>query len=128
MAQAALLRLAAGLVVVPALLVLSAGTLAYWEAWAYLAVLLTPMVLTFAVLLARDRELLERRLRTGEKDAAQRRITALAGVFLLAVMLISGFDRRFGWSDVPVAAVVVADLLVLAAYGLFVLVLREMAP
>ena len=38
---------------------------------------------------------------------------------------LPGFDRRFGWSHVPVAAVVVANLLVLLGYLLFILVLRE---
>jgi protein-S-isoprenylcysteine O-methyltransferase Ste14 len=64
-------------------------------------------------------------MRTGEKDAAQSRIVALAGVLFLAIMLIPGFDRRFGWSHVPSVAVVVADLLVLVSYGVFILVLRE---
>jgi protein-S-isoprenylcysteine O-methyltransferase Ste14 len=122
---AAALRLASAYVVLPALLVLPAGTLAYWEAWTYLAVLLIPMTVTTAVLLSRDPELLERRMRTSEKDAAQSRIVARAGVLFLAIMLIPGFDRRFGWSHVPREAVLVADLLVLVAYGLFSRVLQE---
>jgi protein-S-isoprenylcysteine O-methyltransferase Ste14 len=39
--------------------------------------------------------------------------------------LLPGFDRRFGWSDVPVALVIAADVLVFAGYALFFLVLRE---
>jgi protein-S-isoprenylcysteine O-methyltransferase Ste14 len=125
LARAALPRLAGAVVILPALLVLSAGTFEYWEAWTYLAILLIPMMLTAGSLLARDPELLERRLRTGERDPAQIRIVALAGVVFLAILLIPGFDRRFGWSSVPPAAVVAADLVVLLAYGLFILVLRE---
>jgi protein-S-isoprenylcysteine O-methyltransferase Ste14 len=34
-------------------------------------------------------------------------------------------DRRFGWSDVPAAVVVLADAAVLLGYGLFLRVLRE---
>jgi protein-S-isoprenylcysteine O-methyltransferase Ste14 len=125
LAGVALLRLIGGAIIIPALLVLPAGTLAYWQAWVYLAVLLIPMMLTIVYLLSRDPELLERRMRTGEKDAAQRRIVALAGACFLAVLLIPGFDRRFGWSHVPLAAVLVADLLVLFGYALFILVIRE---
>jgi protein-S-isoprenylcysteine O-methyltransferase Ste14 len=121
----ATLRLASAYVVLPALLVVPAGTLAYWEAWTYLAVLLIPMTLTMAVLVSRDPELLERRLRAREKDPAQTRIVARAGVLFLAIFLIPGFDRRFGWSHVPVVAVLVADFLVLVAYGLFIRVLQE---
>ena len=123
--QAALLRLIAAVAIVPALLALTAGTVAYWQAWTYLAVLLIPTLLTTIYLQVRDPELLERRLRTGEKDPVQRRIVASAGVLFLALLLIPAFDRRFGWSRIPLFIVVAADLVVLAAYGLFVRVLRE---
>jgi protein-S-isoprenylcysteine O-methyltransferase Ste14 len=125
LATTAILRLIGGFVILPALLIVPAGTIAYWEAWTYLAIILIPMTLTAAFLLARDPELLERRMRTDEKDPAQRRIVALSGVLFLALLLIPAFDRRFGWSDVPLPAVVAADLVVLAAFGLFIRVLRE---
>ena len=60
-----------------------------------------------------------------EKDPAQGRIVALAGMLLLALLLIPAFDRRFGWSRVPLPAVIAADLVVLVAFGLFIRVLRE---
>jgi protein-S-isoprenylcysteine O-methyltransferase Ste14 len=125
LARSALPRLIGAVVVLPALLVLSAGTFKYWEAWTYLAIVLIPMLLTAGFLLARDPELLERRMRTGEKDPAQIRIVALAGVCFLAMLLIPGFDHRFGWSTVPLAIVVAADLIVVLAYALFIRVLRE---
>jgi protein-S-isoprenylcysteine O-methyltransferase Ste14 len=125
LAREALLRLVAALVLLPAVLVLPAGTLAYWEAWAFLAIVLIPTTLTAAVLLARDPELLERRMRAREKDPAQGRIVALAGMVFLALLLIPAFDRRFGWSRVPLPAVIAADVVVLAAFGLFLRVLRE---
>ena len=125
LATVALLRVIAGAVILSALLVLPAGTFAYWQAWTFQAVLLIPMMLTMAYLLARDPELLERRLRTGEKDPAQRRIVALAAVLLLTMVLIPGFDRRFGWSHVPLLLVVAAHLLMLVGFGLFIRVVRE---
>ncbi len=121
----ALLRLIGSVVILPALLILPAGTLEYWEAWAFLAVILIPTTLTGAILLARDPELLERRLRAREKDLAQGRIVLLAGMVFLALLLIPALDRRFGWSRVPLPAVVAADVVVLVAYGLFIRVLRE---
>src|SRR5687768_1119845 len=106
LARTAILRLIGAFVILPALLVVPAGTIAYWEAWTYLAIILIPMTLTAAFLLARDPELLERRMRTDEKDPAQGRIVALSGMIFLALLLIPAFDRRFGWSRVPLAAVV----------------------
>jgi protein-S-isoprenylcysteine O-methyltransferase Ste14 len=121
----AVLRLVGALVVLPALFIVPAGTLAYWEAWTYLAIILIPMTATTVYLLLRDPELLERRMRTRETDPAQVRIVALAAVMFLAIVLIPGFDRRFGWSNVPLPVVIAADLVVLLAYGLFLRVLRE---
>jgi protein-S-isoprenylcysteine O-methyltransferase Ste14 len=125
LARAALPRLVAAFVILPALLMATAGTLAYWEAWTYLAIVLIPVTLTAVTLLLRDPELLQRRMKRGEKDPAQRRIVALAGVLLLGLILTPAVDRRLDWSRVPPPAVVAADLVVLAAYGLFLGVLRE---
>lgn len=103
---------------------LPAGTLRFWEAWAYLAILFVPMVMVLVHFLKRDPEVLERRMRTREKEGTQR-IFVLAGTLLfLAGLLLVGFDRRWGWSAVPTALVVAADIIVLAGYGIFVLVLR----
>lgn len=125
LAAKALVRFVAGFIILLAVLFLPAGTVVYWEAWVYMAVVFVPMTLVLAHLLANNPELLERRLRTREKDAKQALIVKLGSVCWLVALLLPGFDRRFGWSHVPVAAVVVANVLVLLGYGLFILVLRE---
>jgi protein-S-isoprenylcysteine O-methyltransferase Ste14 len=121
----ALVRLVAGSIILLAMLLLPAGTVAYWEAWAYMAVLFVPITLVLIYLLRNDPELLERRMRTKEKDAEQALIVKLGSVSYVLAFLLPGVDRRVGWSLVPAAAVVVADVLVLLGYGLFILVLRE---
>lgn len=114
-----------GLVILGAIFFLPAGTLRYWQAWAYLAVLFIPMTLTLAYLLRRDPALLERRLKAKESASEQRWAVALSGAAIIAALLVSAFDRRFGWSHVPVPVEVVALLLVLLSYGMFFLVIRE---
>jgi protein-S-isoprenylcysteine O-methyltransferase Ste14 len=104
---------------------LSAGTFAYWEAWAFIVVLFVPLTLALVYLLRHDLALLERRLRARERQADQNFIIKLAMVSYVFAFLLPGFDRRFGWSDVPVTMVIVADAVFLLAYGLFFLVLRE---
>jgi protein-S-isoprenylcysteine O-methyltransferase Ste14 len=116
------------LIMVPLMLAmffLPAGTFAYWEAWLYLTVLLIPMVFTLIYLLKNDPELLERRMRMREKEASQKLIVKLGALYFLLIFLIPGFDKRFEWSHVPVAVVIVADVLVLFGYGISFLVLRE---
>ena len=116
------------LLAVPALwaiLFVPAGTLAYWEAWLYLAILLIPMFFVFRYLLKHDPQLLERRMQMREREVAQRRIITLSYLYFLVAFTLPGFDRRWGWSDVPPLVVIAADLLVMLGYGMFVLVLRE---
>jgi protein-S-isoprenylcysteine O-methyltransferase Ste14 len=107
------------------LLFLPAGSWDYWQAWAYLATLFTPMTFVLVYLLRHDPELLERRLKAKEPVAAQRLAVSLGGVGILGSLLVAGLDQRFGWSHVPVAVVVAALVVVLLGYGLFFLVLRE---
>lgn len=103
----------------------SAGTIYYWQAWVYLAILFIPMLGVLLYLIRHEPDLLERRLKMKEREVEQKRIITLFALYFLVVCLLPGFDRRFGWSDVPVPVVLMADLIVLLGYGLFVLVLKE---
>jgi protein-S-isoprenylcysteine O-methyltransferase Ste14 len=118
-------RAFSALVLLGLMFFLSAGTIGYWEAWVYLGLLAGGTSLAFLRLYRTDLELLERRMRLREKEPVQRRIMALSTPLFLIVLLLPGFDERFGWSHVPAPAVVAADLLVLAAYYAFLLVLKE---
>lgn len=104
---------------------LPAGTLAYWEAWVYMAVILIPITLVAIYLLKKDPALLERRLKMREEQSQQRSIIGVFVWFFLLTFLIPGFDRRFGWSTPPAWVVLAADLLVLSGYSLVFLVFRE---
>lgn len=106
------------------MLFLSAGTVRYWEAWVYLAILFIPASLMVAYLLKTSPELLERRMRMREKEPQQRWITGAASLWFVATYLVPGFDQRFDGSDVPVNVVVVADLVVLLGYGVIFRVFR----
>lgn len=125
LAARALVRAVLGFVVLGTLLFVPAGTTAYWQGWAYLAVLFGPMLLVFGYLIARDPVLLDRRLRAREPMREQRLIQGVGAVCYLAAFVVPGLDRRFGWSNMPTATVIAADLVCLAGYALFVRVLRE---
>jgi protein-S-isoprenylcysteine O-methyltransferase Ste14 len=111
--------------VLAAMFFLPAGTWNYWQAWIYLAILLVPMFMVVAYFLKKDPELMERRMRMKEKEREQKAIIILSYPFFLAAFLLPGFDRRFGWSAVPLWVVIAADVIVLIAYGLFFRVMRE---
>jgi protein-S-isoprenylcysteine O-methyltransferase Ste14 len=108
-----------------AIFFIPAGTLDYWEAWVYCAVLFIPLLFVLAYLLKKDPELLARRMRLKEKQSTQRLVVGISGILFLIGFLIPGLDHRFGWSHIPVEAVLAADLLVILGYTLVFLVFRE---
>jgi protein-S-isoprenylcysteine O-methyltransferase Ste14 len=119
-----ILRLVFGILIIGVLFFLPAGTFNYWQAWAWLATIFIPMGVSFVYLVKRDPALLERRTRTNETRTVQKFIIGASVIYFLIVFLLPGFDKRFGWSAVPVWFVIVADLIVLAAFILYILVLR----
>jgi protein-S-isoprenylcysteine O-methyltransferase Ste14 len=123
-ALSALLRLVVGIPMIGAMLFLPAGTLAYWQAWAWLATQFIPMGISLVYLLKLDPKLLERRTRTNETRPEQRLIIGAATLYLLIIFILPGFDVRYGWSHVPVWLSLAADGVVLASYILYVLVMK----
>lgn len=119
----ALLRLVSGVVVLGAMFFLPAGTWRYWPAWIYCGALFGPMIVMTAYLLRRDPQLLARRMKTGETQATQKKVIAVAGLLFYGGLLVPGFDFRFGWSQLPLAVVLVANGVVVLGFVLFFRVL-----
>ena len=120
-----MVRILVSVLVLCAILFLPAGTFAYWEAWVYLAILFVSLLFVAIYLLKNDPELLARRMRMREKEAAQQLIIKLSYIPFVLAFLLPGFDKRFGWSNVPAGVVVIGDLLVFVGLGMIFLALRE---
>lgn len=98
-----------------------AGTLDYWQAWLFLAVFTAATLLPSIYLARRHPDVLQRRMRVGptaETRPVQK--AAVTGAFLMvtAVLVVSAFDHRFGWSQVPGTVTVIGAVLV--ATGLLI--------
>jgi protein-S-isoprenylcysteine O-methyltransferase Ste14 len=122
------LALAALAVVMGLLLLVPAGTVHYWQAWVYLTIFTGASVLTTLYLMKRDPALLERRMSggpTAEKQPAQKFIMLCTSIGFIALLVVPAFDRRFGWSTVPLGGVVAGDVLVAIGFYLISLVYRE---
>lgn len=103
------------------LLFVPTWTLAYWQAWGFLAVFSTAVLSITLYLMRKDPALLERRMKAGpgaEKEASQKIIQLIAAMAFVAAILVPAIDHRLGWSAVPPSAVVAGDLLV--AIGMLV--------
>src|SRR5262245_9883568 len=110
------------------LLFFSAGTLRYWQAWAYLATFIGGSALTTLDLMKRDPALLARRMRGGaaaEKRPAQKTIMRLVSICFVAVRVIPALDHRFNGPTVPAWLSVCGDVLVAVGFYFIALVYRE---
>ena len=62
---------------------------------------------------------------TREQQAPQKLVIKLSFLWFFLVFILPGFDLRFGWSDVPIAAVLAADVLVMIGYAVILRVFQE---
>jgi protein-S-isoprenylcysteine O-methyltransferase Ste14 len=112
-------------VILGALLFVPAGTLEYWNAWIYLAVLLLPAIAVMVYFFKTDPELIERRMKVKEQERQQRRILHAGTPLFVGSLVLPGLDWRLGWSAVPLEIALGADALIVVGYLLFARVLKE---
>ncbi|HKF43922.1 MAG TPA: isoprenylcysteine carboxylmethyltransferase family protein [Thermoanaerobaculia bacterium] len=106
----------------------SAGTIRYWQGWTYLAVFSTISTAITLYLMKHDPALLARRLKAGptaEPTTRERIIMTLASLGFIGLLVVSGLDRRFGWSHVSPALVIAGDVLTLVGFGIIFRVYLE---
>jgi protein-S-isoprenylcysteine O-methyltransferase Ste14 len=110
-----------------ALLFVPAGTLRYWQGWAFAFVFIAACA-AFTVYLARyDPALLRRRMRAGasqEQEPVQKIVIRLVMLGFILLIAVPALDYRFGWSRAPWTVAVAGDLLVAFAFFCFYRVLR----
>jgi len=119
----AITRFGLGIVILGLFLFLCAGDIQYWNAWLYLTAF-SVSIFSFGIYLyIKDKELLQKRLNTKEKEKEQKAYNYAAGISFLATFGVCGLDHRFSWSYVPVIAAVITLFTMLIGFGLFVVTL-----
>lgn len=123
----ALVKYFVGLAMVMAILFIPAGTLEYMNAWLFIGLLFIPMLVLGAVLLFKAPALLEKRLNSKEKESEQKSVIGISLIMFLGGFIVSALDYRFGWSDMPIAVVIIAAVVLLLSYAGYAEVMRENA-
>ena len=114
-----------GVVVIGLLLFLPAGSLQYWQGWLLMGILFVPMFCAGLVMMAKNPELLRKRLNAKEGEKEQRTVVKLSGLLFVAAFVVAGLNWRFDWCVLPGWAVWVSAGLFLVCYLLYAEVLRE---
>ena len=120
-------KLVLGFLLIVALLFWSAGTWYYVQAWVFLALMFIPMIIMGIWLYIFQPELLAKRLNNKEKEQQQKNVVALSGLMFIVGFVLCALDYRFTWSVVPLWLTIVASILFLIGYGMYVEVMRENA-
>jgi protein-S-isoprenylcysteine O-methyltransferase Ste14 len=92
-----------------------AGTFHYWQAWVFIFVFMFATMGPSLYLAVKMPDALQRRMKAGpfaETRPLQKVIMVGTIVSVAAVLVVSAFDHRFGWSTVPTAVAVIGNILV----------------
>jgi protein-S-isoprenylcysteine O-methyltransferase Ste14 len=117
-----------GLVFFGVALFVPAWTFDYWQGWVFIAVFIVAAIIPSGYLLVRNPVALQRRMRAGptaETRPAQRIIISAIVLSVVATLVLSAFDHRFGWSTVPLSVVVIGNVLVFGGLSLAQLVVVQ---
>lgn len=105
-----------------------AGTFDYWQAWVFIAVFSVVSFGPSVYWALRRPDVLRRRMHAGplaETRPMQKIATYGVYAMVVAVLVVSALDHRFGWSQVPTPVVVVGDVLVAVGLGMSMLVVHQ---
>ena len=121
----ALLKFLLGVVLLGLLIFLPAGSVRYWQGWLLMGILFLPIFVAGLVMMAKNPELLRKRLNAREEEKEQKAVVALSGLLFIAAFVVAGFNWRYQWMMLPDWAVWVAAGVFIACYLLYAEVLRE---
>lgn len=105
-----------------------AWTFDYWQAWVFIAVFTAATLIACGYFVVRNPAALQRRLKAGptaETRPAQRIIITAIVLSVVATVVVSALDHRFGWSTVPVLVVLLGNALVFVGLALAQLVVAQ---
>jgi protein-S-isoprenylcysteine O-methyltransferase Ste14 len=109
-------------------LFLSAGSLAFWQAWLFLLVWTVCVLLITLYLMKNDQRLLASRTQAGpvaETQKVQQVIQGFASLFFIAIFIVAGLNYRFHWPVVPSVLSWLSNLFIVLGFYIVFLTFKE---
>ena len=120
-----IIKLTVGILLTCALTFIPAGTLHFWQGWVLICTMFIPMSIAGLVMIAKNPDLLRKRLNAKEKQGEQKKVVALSGLMFIASFVLAGLNFRYGWMPMPPALTWAAAAIFLAGYIMYAEVMRE---
>lgn len=108
-----------------AIILIPAGTFNYWQAYVYFSFSVVPRVFVLFYFLKHNPQFLERRIKASEKEKKQKIIQVVFTVFFISALVVSGLDRRYGWSSVTLYITLLANVVSLLGYIMVFFVFKQ---
>ncbi len=121
----ALVKFFLGVIVLGVLIFVPAWSLRYWQGWLLMGILFVPMFIAGLVMMAKNPDLLRKRLNAKEKEAEQKVVVLTSASLFLAAFVVAGLNWRLKIWMLPDWAVWVSAVIFLISYLLYAEVLRE---
>ena len=121
----ALAKFFLGVILLGVLLFLPAWSFKFWQGWLLMGLLFVPMFIAGLVMMAKNPDLLRKRLDAKEQEDEQKTVVKLSGLLFVLAFVTAGLNWRFGWWILPDWAVWVSAGVFLVSYLLYAEVLRE---
>ena len=103
----------------------AAGDLKFWNAWLFIGIFTIPVFFILVYLARKDPDLLEKRLKTIEKENSQEIYKILLTFVVIVALLISGLDHRYDWSTVPIVFVIIFTIVMMCGLLMLFIVMKQ---
>lgn len=120
-----LIRVFFAIIFIGVLIFVPAGTIRFLNGWLFIGGIFLPMTFTLIYFYIKDPELLEKRMNIKEREDAQKKYLKLSLILFVVAYIIPGLDYRFHWSEVPMWLVVVALVIMICGYIMFIVVMKQ---
>lgn len=121
----AIIKYTIALIITCLLLFLSSSTIKYYNAWILLGILFLPILLFGIYLYIKKPKLLERRLKSKEKEKTQKIVMLFSCILFILDFIICGLDFKYNWSNIPVYIEVIACITLLLSYLIYIKIMKE---
>ncbi len=107
------------------LIFFSAGSIKYLNGWIFVGAFFLPDLIILIYLAIKDPDLLQKRLDDQEEEKTQKFFIHSFRITALSILIVSGLDYRFQWSDISIWLVITSAIIIVLGFILSFIVMKQ---